>query len=241
MNQKFKTTGLIALALIFISLGSAEVALTVPESSQEIEGLETSYRIGLINTGSEARNISFTVDSPEALDASIPETVSLPPSNLSSSPEGDNWYQASPSRYVRINYVTLNVSVDAQVAEKRRFNFSVLVSTTRESSISRPQVSSVNQLDFILRSRSSEIDTEFDGSLWEEPESGSEGEDEGRNISEEASTGDSSQPDNSTKEQRSQDQDTAGRDKDSGPEAVTIILLLGIVLTTGYVLSEVMI
>ena len=240
MNQTSKITGLVAVALIFISLGSAEVALTVPESSQEIEGLETSYKMGLINTGSEERNISFTVDSPETLDISIPETVSLPPSDLSSSPEGDNWYQASPGRYVKINYVTLNASVDPQVAEKRRFNFSVLASTTREASISRPEVSSVNQLDFTLRSRSTEIDTGFDGSLWEEPDSGSEGE-EGQNISEEASSGENSEPDNSTSGQRGQEQDTSGQDRDSGPEAVTIILLLGIVLTTGYVLSEVMI
>ena len=241
MNKKSKIAGLIAAALIFISLGSAEVALTVPESSQEIKGLETGYRIGLINTGSEERNISFTADSPEAVDISIPETVSLPPSDLSSSPEGDNWYQVSPGRYVKINYVTLNASVDPQVAEKRRFNFSVLVSTTREASISRPKVSSVNQLDFTLRSRSSEIDTGFDGSLWEEPDSGGEGEEGDQNISEEGSAGENSEPVNSTQEQGGQNQDTINRERDSGPEAVTIILLLGIVLTAGYVLSEVMI
>ena len=241
MNKKSKTTGLIAAALIFISLGSAEVALTVPESSQEIEGLEASYRIGLINTGSEERNISFTADSPEAVDVSIPETVSLPPSDLSSSPEGDNWYQASPGRYVKIKYIDLNASIDPLVAEKRRFNFSVLASTTREASVSRPKVSSVNQLGFVLRSRSSEIDTGFDGSLWEEPDSGGEGEKEGRNISEEASDGENSEPGNSTQEQGGQNQGALGQESDSGPEAVTIILLLGIVLTAGYVLSEVMI
>lgn len=241
MKQKSKTLIFTAAAILAVSTASADVALTVPESSKDIEGLKTSYRIGLINTGGAQRNISFTADSPQALNISIPETVSLSPSSLSSSPEGENWYQAAPGRYVKIDYVKLNVSVDPRLAQKRRFDFSVLASTTRESSISRPEVSSVNQLDFTLYSRSSEIDTGFKGSLWEDSEEGEGGDRPGQNSSEGSSEVESPEPDNSThRPDNSTSNLDTGRDG-SGPESVTIILLLGIVLTAGYVLSEVMI
>lgn len=239
MKQKRKNLILIAAVILVVSTASAEIALTVPETSKEIEGLETGYRIGMINTGSEQRNISFTAESPQALNISVPATVSLPPSNLSSAPEGDGWYQAAPGRYVKIRYAELNASIDTDIADKRRFNFSVLASTTSEASISRPEVSSVNQLDFTLRSRSSEIDTGFEGSLWEEPES--EGEEEADNSSEKASEGVGSETDNSTQSSGNRTMADEVDGEDSDPEGVTIILVLGIVLTAGYVLSEVMI
>ena len=237
MKNNCKNLILAAAIILTVSTASAEIALTVPETSKEIEGFETSYRIGLINTGSDQRNISFTVDSPEVLNIAGPKTVSLPPSELSSSPEEDGWYQAAPGRYVKIRYAELNASVDIDRADKRRFNFSVLASTSREASISRPEVSSVNQLDFILRSRSSEIDTGFEGSLWQE--SGREGEKEVRKSSEKASEGVESKPDNSTQRPDNRTVEDEVDGEDSRPESVTIILVLGIVLTAGYVLLEV--
>lgn len=228
---------LILAAALLIPITSAELALTVPENSKEIKGLEAEYSIGLINTGDRARNITFEASSPEAVELDIPAQVRLEPSETTSSPSGSNWYQASTGTYVEIQYVGFNASIDPEKASQRRYNFSVSTSITSSTERFRPKVSSVNQLEFFLSTSSDEIDTGFNGELFQEH--GEEGDSRVEEQDSDNSTESESEDIEDQESGNSSSRGPASSDEPSDSRGLTIILLAGILLCVGYILSEV--
>lgn len=222
---------LLATALLFISMTSAEIALTVPEQSKEVESLKANYRIGFINNGPQ-QTVNLSSDTPEYLDISMPATVTLPESRPVSAPEGDNWYQVGPGKYLKIHYYNIEASVDSE-ADQRDFNFTVSAANSQKSGLSRPEVENIRQLLFTLSTTSPEIDTSFDGDLFRENSSSqAENEEDSRSINEE---------DNLNSSSSSQNQSTTRgqkEDESSGFDNLTILLAVGITVSAAYVVLE---
>ncbi|WEL23046.1 hypothetical protein [Candidatus Nanohalovita haloferacivicina] len=228
--MKKKAILLLITALFFISMSSAEIAITVPQQNKEIESLKTNYRIGFINNGPQ-KTVNLSSDAPEYLDISMPSTVTLPESGPESTPEGDNWYQVEPGKYLKIHYYSIEVSIDPQT-DQRDFNFTVSAATSHQSGVARPEVENIRQLLFTLSTTSPEIDTSFDGDLFTENET-SENEDQQSDSGvEEKELNSSSSSQNQSAENIQEEAE------DSGFDGLTILLAVGITVSAAYVVLE---
>lgn len=232
MNQKLS---LVVILLILIPFSTASVLIQPPNTEKDISGLETGFEIGFVNTGSESINLSLNSQNSTDIQLEHPQTVELPVSETTSTPEGSNWYYLGDGQYSKVKYIQIDADIPLDT-DTRRHKFDLSVSRVYQTSEARPNVEQVQEFNFEVFSTSDRINTGF-----QSPEN---------NIEEENQTQDNEN--SNTEENEDSEQENSGSDvnetrseadedpSDQGFDRVTILLIAGIIVCAGWLFKEVL-
>ncbi|MFT4868960.1 MAG: hypothetical protein ACI83Q_000576 [Colwellia polaris] len=229
-----KKTFLLVSALLLAPLSSATVLIEPPETEVNINGLETSFDIGFVNTG-EKLNLSLDSQPQTDIQVDHSQDIVLDSSEITSQPEGSNWYYLGEGDYAKIQYITVDTSIPRDTGT-RRHNFDLSISREYKTSRSRPNVEQVQEFNFEIFSTSDLINTGFESPEESNPE---EVRDQREQNSTETNQQETRSPDSTVDDgsnTSSTEEDTAA----SGIDGVTILLVSGLLLTVGWLLKEVM-
>lgn len=217
---------LLILLLFFISSACAQIALVPEDTSKNIEGLKTEFKLGLVNLDDARRNISIESNATKGLNISHTSKLALKPAGGRENSESGRWYRVSRGKYAKIHYIDISVSIDPK-SGSRRHSFSVNVKTFTDPEIERPRLEEVRQINYDLFSSSSKIKAGF------EPEPGFS---TNQNQSQEQN-----KPTNLSEQEDKNQTSSAKKVSPMGNERidnVTLLLLLAIIITSWYVISE---
>jgi hypothetical protein len=232
MNQKLS---LIVILLFLVPLSTASILIQPPDTDKDISGLETGFDIGFVNTGSESVNLSLSSQKSTDIRIEHPQTVELPVSETTSTPEGSNWYYLGEGQYSKIKYIQIDTEIPLDT-DTRRHKFDLSISRVYQTSEARPNVEQVQEFNFEIFSTSDRINTGF-----QSPEN---------NIEEENPTQDNET--SNTDDNEDSEQESSGKDvnetrsdveedpSDQGFDGVTILLILGIIVCAGWLFKEVL-
>lgn len=229
----------ILLSLVIISLiplSTANILIEPPQTEKDLQGLETGFELGFVNTGSESVNLSFSSQKTTDIQLQHPQQIELPVSQITSSPEGSNWYYLGDGNYAKINYVTIDAEIPLDT-DTRRHNFDFSISRVYETSEARPNVEQVQELNFEIFSTSDRINTGFQ-SPNEETTDDQEGDMDSNETtsSSEENTQQEEQPAENVNQSIS---DTEETPSEQGVNRVTILLIAGIILCAAWLIKEV--
>lgn len=227
--MKSKIIALTFGILIIAPLTVAQIAVVPEKTSKNIEGLETEFELGLVNLEDSSKNVTIEVQYPEDLNVSHPSQITLEPAGPVQDDANAEWYRVSQGRYAKIHYIDIPISIDSE-ASSRRHSFSLSAETVSRPDIQRPRLAEVRQVNYEVFSSSPLIQAGFEYG----PETSQSEEESNRSEKKE-------RPENSSEKEpknESSKQDNVSSEVAEGFDNVTLLLLLAIILTSWYAVSE---
>lgn len=235
MNRKIT---ILVVFLFFTFQASANVFGTFPQQLEKnSDTLSTEIGLGVINAGNSDLIIEFSSPETEEYDMSLPKRVTLEPSSVTKTPEGEGWYYLGDGRYAEYE----EFSFDVEISEYRQSNtvhVPLQISANSETAEGTAPVNRFREYNYTvhlnprLRPLSREGDESDEPLYWEEESSVPEewGEDE-----QESEKTSSNSSERSEDYKSGQEQESTG--ESGGPEAVTLALVTGIALTAIYIIK----
>lgn len=217
------------LILLFFFQATASFGVITGQEEKTIEKLETSYRIGFVNTG-EPLQIRLEASSSENYEVSFEDRkFTLETSEVTADPEGSGWYSLG-DRYAKIQYRSFSLNVEED-RETNEFNFTVDITATptgtgRKVSQKRSQTYRVRVDRELPREK-----PEF----WKETEPRTGEDDTGSGESTEVN---SSDPGSVVDEKNLSELEQKNREKQGSDGTTTVILLLVIAFLGLYVVKK---
>ena len=227
--MKPKIATLTLVMIVIIPFTASQIAVVPEETSKNIEGLETEFELGIVNLEDSSKNVTIEAESPENLNISYPSQITLEPAGPVQNNEEAEWYRVSQGKYAKIHYIDIPVSIDSE-AGSRRHKFGLSVETVSKPDIERPRLAEVRQVNYEVFSSSPLIQAGFDYG----PETGRSEEEDNR--SEEIE-----RPENASEQARNEsvsEPENVSSEEEQGFDNVTLLLLLAIILTSWYAVSE---
>ncbi len=232
---------LTTLIILLAASASGNILIEQPETDSDISDLDKKYRIGLINTGNDEINLTVSKSVSTDLSVYTPESITLEPSEITETPSQDReWYYLGDNQYAEIHYLDVQSEIPLD-ADTRSHRFDLLFSRVYETEENRPNVETVQEFSFEIFSTSDRIQTGFSSGNNDEKNQTTPEEDEEAAPTDTSEESDTEEV-NSTSQQSSNrtNEDSHQEDEDSGGvSGVTILLLLGVILTMAWLLKEV--
>lgn len=213
--------------------------------------LELEYRIGFINPSSSPVQVELSATDSEEYNVTFSKNNFRIPSGTTRNPSGSGWYHLGNGSYTRIHEVSFNVDV-SRYREDNSLSFPIRI----ESAAIQGNASGEGSNSRLVQVRNYRYRAEIDPSLrpedqpdnsktswrdnfWQEENSNSE---EDFNLEQNKSSNQEQQDDNSQKGSETSVNRSSQPESNSGNSLVnktTLILIVGIIVSLGYILMEV--
>ena len=173
MKTTIKPIITLLAALTMISLASATSFGTIQlESEKTIEGLNSTYKIGVINPGNQTLEVKIENEPTEGLKYTYPEqNYTLEPEPLRSEPEGSGWVNIN-DRYAKLEQIPFQVEIN-ETKGIREYEFSTTIEaqsieTNESENQTRQDIVQQREYTHRLKSSSTQIqdDPDFSDELW---------------------------------------------------------------------------
>lgn len=227
---------IIMFTVLFVSAASATFGSLVYDSEKTAEGLEASYRLGLINGGNFSYRVSFSAESTGNYSIQLPEDRILTPSE-----SGDWNYLNRGGDYTGVEEVSASIMAGMH-REKDSARIPVTVTATPIGSPSQDSFWRISQ----QRTFTLEMDVPDSAPSADEPQQGKQTiyweEEEGFNFNQNQS-GNVENPEEPAADEESSREDGSnrtetGEDQNRGVNTVTFALIIGIAATVFYTLRS---
>lgn len=248
---------LLLLGVGFVFLTSSIYAASFGTFPYEIEkqssDLELEYRIGFINPSSDPVEVTLSSSDSEEYNLTFSEEEFRIPPGTTDDPSGSGWYHLGDGEYTKIHEQSFQVDV-SRYREDNSLSFPVTIeavmvgeSSSDEGSQSRlVQIRNYNyraEIDPNLRPEDrpeQDSGSSWTDRFWQEENSGSE---EDFNLEQDKSTN-QEQQDNHTRQDNQTRANNSNQISDQESEnplvnTVTLVLVIGIIVSLGYILMEV--
>lgn len=220
---------------MFALSASASVYSTFPyDQEQQSDDLSAELRLGVVNAGDRILELRFDTQDSEEYNVSLPEKVALKPSEITESPEGEGWKYLGNGKYADIQEFSFSVDI-SRYRESNRIDIPLQISASPKSDSgiegSSASISQETTHDYTIfldpRLRPLERETENEKQVYYE--------NTGEESLPEEWRDDGSGTENESKDYKANgtDENTGERDK-NGVDTVTMILVLAIIVATGY-------
>ena len=196
-KRSWKLTTISAILLFLIIPSILSLGTLSYKSSKETEKLQTSFKIGLINSENISKEIDLGYTSGEDLEVEFErKSFVLEPSEVTRSPKGEGWVYLGEEKYAKPEKVRFKATISPS-SNKRHHSFKVTVTsrsserTETEANI-KQKILQERELSFNLYTTSGDLNVqkekqenqEFDKGLWKVEREGEELENNsGKNIS----------------------------------------------------------
>lgn len=237
MNRKY-IIFLLVVSMTFQS--SASLFGTFPQQlEKQTDDLDEEISIGVINTGESDLNLEFTSPESREYNISMPGDVVLEPSEISSNPEGEDWYYLGNGSYASYEIFSFPVEI-SEYRESNTVHVPLTVTATGEQVGTNP-VTRLRDYNYTLQLNPRLRPLERDGDVqqgdlyWEDETSVPEEWTENRTENTSERSG-SSESDTNRSEDYKQQQGEISDGEEEGV-SLTLLLLAGIALTSLYIMK----
>lgn len=230
---------LVLTGFFLVSSASASLFGTFPyQLEQQSDDLSTQIGVGVVNTGDEELKLEFSTLESREYNVSNPEKVRLEPSEITSDPEGENWYYVGDGKYVKVKQFYFDVEI-SKYRDSNRIDIPLNIVASNADASSGSSAAAVSQFrsynyTILLnpRLRPLERDTGEEKTVyWQETDERSLPDDWKTDSGEAAQEDENLSKDYKARET---DENTGERDQ-SGVNKVTMILVIAIIGCIGYI------
>lgn len=234
MKIGFKTGFAVFLMVLLSSQAVSTFGISTFDTEVDLNSSQRSFEIGLLNTGDRELNISFS-----AVNVSNGEVVFdtknmvLPPSEVSSSPEGSGWYYLN-GEYVETEYMEFTYA--PQVTEGyESFNIEILAKPLDSDQQNYgPDIAQLREVSYTVEMPEPESGSNWQGEFTEEdPGQVSQKDSSRENISNKSTGEDLSESSDGNVTDQENDETT------SSVNGLTLLLLASTLITALYIYYEV--
>lgn len=235
---------ILLIIFLFTFQASATVFGTFPQQIEKnSDSLSTQIGLGMINAGNSELEIEFSSPESKEYNISLPEKIVLEPSTVTESPEGEGWYYLGNNRYAKYEEFTFDVEISEYrksntvhvplqiTANSKNFGGTAPVSRYREYNYTVYLNPNLRPLDRQGNERDQPL-------YWEEEDSSvpEEWRENSTETGAESRDSNTSKGSNQSEDYKSRQEEELTGEK-GGPEAVTLALVAGIVLTAVYIIK----
>ncbi len=256
MLRKYRLL-ILGVGFIFLvsNIYSASFGTFPYEIEKQSSDLELEYRLGFINPSSSPVDVTLSSGESEEYNLTFSEEEFRIPPGTTEDPSGSGWYHLGSGEYAKIYEKSFQVDV-SRYREDNSLSFpvnieAVMVGETsggEDSQTRLVQVRNYNyraEIDPSLRPETrpeQDSDSSWQNNFWREEDSGSE---EDFNLEQDKSSKQEPQDDQSREENQTETSTNSsnqlnGQEQESPLfNTVTLVLIIGIIVSLGYILMEV--